>query len=53
MLTRAICLLIIVGNHRSLQAADDKWAELIRFCSDNNALMLEGRRLHDRITFIE
>lgn len=38
MLTRAISLLIIVGNHEALQM-DPNWAELINFCNENKALI--------------
>lgn len=48
MITRAISLLIIVGDHESLQS-DPNWAELITYCNENGALKREGKVLHRRI----
>lgn len=48
MVTRAISLLIVVGNHEALEC-DDNWAELILHCNRNGALIRESKILHQRI----
>lgn len=48
MVTRAIGLLIIVGNHTALEC-DRNWAALIEHCNKNGALIRENRKLHSRI----
>lgn len=42
MVTRAKCLLIIVGNPHDL-CADKNWSEMITYCVDNGAL-IQGDR---------
>lgn len=37
-MTRAKCLLIIVGNHKTLEN-DDYFSRLIEYCIDNKALL--------------
>lgn len=48
MLTRAISLLIIVGNHEALNS-NENWAELITTCIKNKALVRNGKILYPRI----
>lgn len=48
MLTRAISLLIVVGNHEALDR-DSNWEELIDHCNRNRALIRDGKILHQRI----
>lgn len=50
MITLAISLLIIVGNHEAL-SRDDKWAELIGHCNKNGALIRKNKVLHPRVKF--
>lgn len=38
IITRAKCLLIIVGNPLTL-ASNSNWEKLIKYCDDNNALI--------------
>lgn len=44
VLTRAKCLLIIVGNPETLQK-DQNWNSFIHFCKDNNACVGERFRI--------
>lgn len=44
VLTRAKCLLIIVGNPETLQK-DQNWNSFIHFCKDNNACVGERFRV--------
>lgn len=48
MITRAIGLLIIVGNHEALES-DRNWAALIEHCNKNGALIRQKRTLYPRI----
>lgn len=48
MVTRAISLLIVVGDHTTLQS-DPNWAKMIKYCNENLALQRENRILHRRI----
>lgn len=48
MITRAISLLIIVGNHESLES-DHNWAALIEHCNKNGALVRGNKVLYPRI----
>lgn len=48
MVTRAISLLIIVGNIEALQT-DENWATLIKHITENGALIWGGQVLHPRI----
>lgn len=48
MVTRAISLLIIVGNHETLEC-DRNWAMLIKHCNEHGALIRENKKLHPRI----
>lgn len=48
MVTRAIGLLIIVGNHEALES-DQNWAELIAHYNKNGALVRNNKILHPRI----
>lgn len=47
-ITRAISLLIIVGDHVGLGVVDN-WKELIDYCDEKNSLVRDGRKLHKRI----
>lgn len=49
MVTRAISLLIVVGDHEALEA-NPNWATLISYCNENRALKRGERILHGRIT---
>lgn len=46
MLTRAKCLLIIIGNHETL-SIDPNWKEVIQTCKENGALV--EKKHHPRI----
>lgn len=49
MITRAISLLIIVGDQDALYS-DANWKVLIDYCIKNDCLVRAGRKLHRRIT---
>lgn len=44
VITRAKCLLIIVGDPHTLKL-DDNWAALIKYCLDNNSLIQSEKRI--------
>lgn len=48
MITRAISLLIIIGDHKTLNI-DPNWQKLIERCNSNGALMQGDKVLHPRI----
>lgn len=48
MITRPICLLIVIGNHTALNS-DPNWAQFIDYCHKNDALVRKDRLLHKRI----
>lgn len=48
MVTRAISLLIVVGDHEALEN-DHNWAEFIAHCNNNGALTRNNQILHSRI----
>lgn len=50
MITRAKSLLIIIGDHKTL-CTDDSWKKLFDFCSANDAILMNGKKMHKRIEF--
>lgn len=48
MITRAICLVIIVGDHETLEL-DQNWHKIIEKCNSKGALRQSGKPLHPRI----
>lgn len=48
MITRAISLLIIIGNRDTLEQ-DSNWKTVIDYVQKNQALVRGGRKLHPRI----
>lgn len=48
MLTRAIGLLIIVGDHETL-STDDNWKFVIDYISENGGLFRDKTKLNPRI----
>lgn len=49
MITRAICLLVIVGDSNALNY-DANWKQLINYCEEKNALVCGDRKLYKRVT---
>ena len=54
MITRAIALLIVVGDHQMLKNVDetaktDHWEQFIEYVEKNGALVKYGRKMHRRI----
>lgn len=48
MITRAIAMLIVVGDHEILNT-DRDWAQFIAFVENNGALVKNGKQMHPRI----
>lgn len=48
MITRAISLLIIIGDHQTL-TNDRNWKEVIDYVQKNHALIQGGKHLHPRV----
>lgn len=48
-LSRAIGLLIIVGNHEALECDRSHWAAMIEHCNKNGALIRQKKTLYLRI----
>lgn len=48
MLTRAMNLLIIIGDHETL-SSDNNWRMLIDTCNSKGAVMIGNRKMHPRI----
>lgn len=48
MLTRAICLLIIVGDHEAL-SSNENWDVLIQKCFQKGVMLRNGKKLHPRV----
>lgn len=48
MITRAIGLMIIVGDHETLQK-DENWEWVIKYISNNGAMQRIGKNLNPRI----
>lgn len=48
MVTRAVSLLIVIGDHEALEQ-DHNWAEFIDQCNAKGALLRDNKTLHPRI----
>lgn len=48
MITRAIALLIIVGNEPELRSSK-QWERMINYCDENGSLVRGDKILHPRI----
>lgn len=48
MITRAKSLLIIIGDHNTL-CEDQNWKHFFEYCSSNEAVLRNGKKMHKRI----
>lgn len=49
MITRAVALLIVVGDHQTLSKYDEDWKQFIEYVDKNGALVKNGNKMHRRI----
>ena len=51
IVTRAKCLLILIGDRDTLIQDKDNWKVLVDFCEENRSIVTRQRKLKPRIEF--